>query len=407
MANRIAFLSRLPPLSMFSKIYGIEYLSQRGFEVFFLDVSSLLDGLNAQHLYQDQEPLNGCETIVISRLDELDAFVKDGFGSTIFIDFLSGLNEFNLDTGQVFKILKKYNAKYYVVSNGSIPSAYQDDHDYLDFGLRVFFKIKKALKTPRLLVGFFIRKLIVQLIKLSILYQKPHRIFTVENSPIAIAYLKKYGMNPSVIIPINSRDYDTCLEYMKEAGQVVASAEVCVFLDEDHTNHPDYSVFGITPLNEAEYTSSMNHFFDCVEKKTGLSVVIAAHPKSRFSAENHPYGNRTFTQGNTVQLVAKSKMVIAHSSTSISYPVLFCKPIVLAVTSEMKNRIDMINAVKAFASELGVIPIDVDSADEVSAFEFEFERHIDYKNYLHRYVMNKEPINKLTWEIVADAVLKD
>ena len=268
-------------------------------------------------------------------------------------------------------------------------------------------RVKKALKNPKLLVAFFTRKLIVQLIKLSILYQKPHRIFTVENSPIVIAYLKKYGMSPSTIIPINSRDYDTCLEYMKEAGQVVASAEVCVFLDEDHTNHPDYSVFGITPLNEAEYTSSMNHFFDCVEKKTGLSVVIAAHPKSRFSAENHPYGNRTFTQGNTVQLVAKSKMVIAHSSTSISYPVLFCKPIVLAVTSEMKSRIDMINAVKAFATELGLIPIDVNSADEVSAFEIEFEKHIDYKNYLHKYVMNKEPINKLTWEIVADAVLKD
>lgn len=76
-----------------------------------------------------------------------------------------------------------------------------------------------------------------------------------------MSYLKKYGMSPSAITPINSRDYDTYLEYMRETAQVVTSAEICVFLDEDHTNHPDYSVFGIAPLNEAKYISSMNHFF--------------------------------------------------------------------------------------------------------------------------------------------------
>lgn len=404
MANRIAFLSRLPPSAMLSKLFGTEYLSQSGFDLFFLDLSGLVDGLDEQHLYQEQEPLNSYKTIVIRRIDELEAFVKEGLGSTIFIDYVAGLAEFNLNTGQVFKILKKYNAKYYIVSNGSIPSDHQDAND---LALGFLLKVKKALKKPRLLVDFFTRKLIVQLIKLNIFYQKPYRVFGIKNSPIVMSYLKKYGMSPSAIMPINSRDYDTYLEYMRETAQVVTSAEICVFLDEDHTNHPDYSVFGITPLNEAEYTSSMNHFFDCVEKKTGLSVVIAAHPKSRFSAENHPYGNRTFTQGNTVQLVAKSKMVIAHSSTSISYPVLFCKPIVLAVTSEMKSRIDMIKAVKAFASELGLIPIDVDCADEVSVFEIELERHIDYKSYLHRYVKNMEPVNKILCEIVADVARKD
>ena len=151
----------------------------------------------------------------------------------------------------------------------------------------------------------------------------------------------------------------------------------------------------------------MNHFFDCVEKKTGLSVVIAAHPKSRFSAEDHPYGERAFIQGNTVQLVAKSKMIIAHSSTSISFPVLFCKPIVLAITSEMKNRIVMMTAVKAFAEALKVTPVDVDSPNELSKFDIEVESHSDYKDYLHKYVKNKVPINKLTWEIVADAALND
>jgi hypothetical protein len=167
MSNRIAFLSRLPPLPMFSKIFGIDYLSQRGFDVFFLDLSGLVDGLDEQHLYQEQEPLNSCKTIVIRRIDELEAFVKEGFGSTIFIDYVAGLAEFNLNTGQVFKVLKKYNAKYYIISNGSIPSDHQDAND---LALGFLLKVKKALKKPRLLFDFCTRKLIVQLIKLSIFY---------------------------------------------------------------------------------------------------------------------------------------------------------------------------------------------------------------------------------------------
>ena len=42
MTNRVAFLSRLPPLAIFAKVFGIEYLSKSGFEVVFVDVSFLL-----------------------------------------------------------------------------------------------------------------------------------------------------------------------------------------------------------------------------------------------------------------------------------------------------------------------------------------------------------------------------
>tara|TARA_B100000767_G_scaffold195228_1_gene182277 strand:+ start:25595 stop:26809 length:1215 start_codon:yes stop_codon:yes gene_type:complete len=404
MAKRIAFLSRLPAHKIFSKTFGIDYLSQNGFEVIFLDVSYLIDGMKGQHLYPDQAPLANCKTIVVRRFVELDVFVKESADSTVFIDFVAGLSEFNLNTGRVFKILKKYNAKYYVISNGDIPSFHYRAHSSKSSFL---LKIKKAVKKPRLLFNLFTRKLIVYLTKLSVFYQKPHRVFGMQESPAVIAYLRKYGMNTSTITPINTRDYDTYLEYLKDTAQVVTSTETCVFLDDGHTHHPDFSRFDITPLNEVEYMSSMNHFFDSVEEKTGLSVIIAGHPSSRFSAGNHPYGDRAFIQGNTVKLVAESKLVIAHSSTSISFPVLFCKPIVLVVTSEMKNRKVMMTPVKAFAESLRLTPVDVDSADEVRALDIDIEGHCHYRKYLYKYVKNKEPISKLTWEIVAASVLKD
>ena len=54
MAKRIAFLSRVPALEQHSKTYGIDYLSQNGFEVVFLDVSYLVDGMKGQNLHPDQ-----------------------------------------------------------------------------------------------------------------------------------------------------------------------------------------------------------------------------------------------------------------------------------------------------------------------------------------------------------------
>lgn len=403
MTKRIAILSRLPALEMLSKNFGIDYLSQNGFKVIFLDVSYLIDGMKGQNLYPDQAPLATCETIVIKRFVELEVFVKKSADNTVFIDFVAGLSEFNLKTGQIFKILKKYNAKYYVISDGDIPAFHYRNHSS---DSSFFLKIKKAVKKPGLVFNLFTRKLIVFLIKSSVLYQKPHRVFGMQDSPIVIAYLKRYGVNTSAIIPINSRDYDTYLEYTRDTTQIVTSTETCVFLDDGIPNHPDFALFDISPLNEVEYISSMNHFFDCVEEKTGLSVVIAGHPKTRFSSASHPFGDRTFTRGNTVQLVAKSKMVIAHTSTSISFPVLFCKPIVLVTTSEMENHTIMTH-VKAFAEALRITPIDVNSADEVRAFDIDLEGHYHYRKYLYKYVKNKEPITQLTWEIVASAARKD
>jgi hypothetical protein len=404
MAKRIAFLSRLPALEIFSKTFGIDYLSQNGFEVIFLDVSYLIDGMKGQNLYPDQASLANCETIVVRRLVELDVFVKESADNTVFIDFVGALFEFNLTVGQVYKIFKKYNVKYYIISNADNPIFHYKANSFTS---KFLSKIKKILIKPSLLFEFFTRKLIILSIKLNILYQKPHRIFGMKDSPVVIDCIRRYEMSTSAITPINSRDYDTYLEYMRDTTQVVTSTETCVFLDDGITNHPDFPLFDITPLNEVEYMSSMNHFFDCVEEKTGLSVVIAGHPKTRFSAGNHPFGDRTFTHGNTVQLVAKSKMVIAHSSSSISFPVLFGKPIVLVTTSEIKNRTVMVTPIKAFAEALRLTPVDVDSADAVRAFDIDIEGHCDYKGYLHRYVKNKEPLNKITWEIVANAVCED
>ncbi len=397
-------MSRLPLLSQFAESYGIDFFIQREFEVTFLDLSFLIDGPKARKLYNDELKIPGCEILVIRSNGELDDFVKECSGTTIFIDFVGGLSEYDLTIGHIFRILKKYKAKYYLISNGDQPIP-----NKIEYGLNSssWQKIKKVLKKPKLMFTFITRKIIVKLIKLDLLYQRPHRIFGIKESSSLGRYLEKYRINSYAFIPINSRDYDTYLEYKRARGHSLQTTETCVFIDQDNTNHPDFFLLGIPPLNANSYISSMNLLFDHIEKKTGLSVVIAAHPKSRFSSENHPYGTRLFLKGKTIDLIAKSRMAVTHASTSISFPVLFCKPIVLVVTDEMKKRSDMIATVNAFANELDLSYMDVDSPDEVDAFKIDLDIQPKYEKYLYAYVKNKEPINKLTWEIVAEAVLQD
>jgi len=406
MAKRIAFLSRLMPYEMFSKSLGIDYLSRNEFEVTFLDLSYLIDYKIAKNLYKGKSKLTGCQIIVIHTHGELDNFVKKNSINTIFIDFVAGLSEYDLTIGRIFRIFKKYNAKYYVVSNADIPNGHRELHELFSIAW-IWLNIKKGLTSPRKIFELLTRKIIVQLIKLEILYPKPHRIFGIKRSPSLVSYIEKYRITDSTFIPINSRDYDTYLEYTRVSGPSIESENICVFLDEDHTNHPDFFLFGIPPLDADKYISSMNLFFDHIECITGLSVVIAAHPKSNFSQETHPFGDRLFIKGNTVDLIAKSKIAIATHSTSISFPVLFSKPIILVVTAEIKSRVGMIATVKAFARELDLIYINVDSSNEVDALKIKLDYQPKYKNFLYTYIKNEEPINELTWEIVAKTILQE
>jgi hypothetical protein len=83
-------------------------------------------------------------------------------------------------------------------------------------------------------------------------------------------------------------------------------------------------------------------------------------------------------------------MVIAHSSTSISYPVLFNKPLVLVFNNVMKSRIGMVDTVRAFAKDLDLIPIDVDNAIEANEFSLDLDSRQKYEDYLYKYVFSAE-----------------
>ena len=107
--------------------------------------------------------------------------------------------------------------------------------------------------------------------------------------------------------------------------------DTAVFLDQELISKggsvEDYTI------SLEEYNKLLNNFFDMLEKKTNLEVVIALHPRNK----ENLFLKRKCYQNKTCELVRKSNIVIAHYSTAISFAVLFYKPILFLTCNGFKG----------------------------------------------------------------------
>src|SRR5690606_16034895 len=93
-----------------------------------------------------------------------------------------------------------------------------------------------------------------------------------------------------------------------------------VFLDIMLVDHPDSQRIGNNAVVPRElYFSQLNRFFDQVEKKTGLPVVIASHPKADYTTE---FEHRLCIKNKTAELSIGAELILTHGSLSISYALL-------------------------------------------------------------------------------------
>lgn len=107
--------------------------------------------------------------------------------------------------------------------------------------------------------------------------------------------------------------------------------QYAVFLDNMLPHHPDFARINEQTFEYASYFRRLNSLFDHVEQKTGLQVVIAAHPKSDYKQE---FNGRPVIKYKTNELVKGSALVMAHQSNSIYFAVLNNKPLLLVYSDE-------------------------------------------------------------------------
>jgi len=287
------------------KRFSISYLQQH-FDVKVVDLSGWMKRKVA-HL-EVSYPFDGHYQITHWKgcKNFIKLIPKSGY---LVIDCLSN----NIKSVWLRRKLYFLGARFIILRLGLLPT-YKTQ-----FSIKLYFKtLLSPQKYLRFIYHSFLRHLMPRIniamiggrVALSMLKAIPHKIFA------------------------HSFDYDVYLNKQYSFNNL--NVTYAVFLDEDMINHPDYIYCDLPcPATAKEYYTSLATFFDYLEEKFKLKIIIATHPRSKLDDKDTPFNGRLCIQGKTAELIKGSLFVISHISTAKSYAILWKKPIVFITTDEL------------------------------------------------------------------------
>ncbi|MDE2223586.1 MAG: hypothetical protein KGK03_11010, partial [Candidatus Omnitrophica bacterium] len=184
--------------------------------------------------------------------------------------------------------------------------------------------------------------------------------------------------------------------------------KICIFIDDAQIFSYDYDVLRMKKMDGQRYLDKMNSLFNRIEKETGLDIVIAAHPASRYEEYPGAFKGRKIIKGKTIELVAKCRLVIEHSSTAISYAIFFNKPVLFVKTDDMvKAKRDIF--IDAMANALGLVPLNLDDPRQMQDLSERINdgANAKFSDYKHKYLVTPGIENRNSWDIVAEELKKE
>lgn len=305
-----------------------------------------------------------------------------------YIDLLVGVNLTNL---LIRKMLNKHNAQRVKLFIGELPSC-EKSHGAMA-------KLKRAIMR-----GGLLNKLVTYIIaNYVIIYFEPKIDLAVFSGEVC---LKRYQFLPQNIIWAHSIDYQIYLDSLESVDTAEDGRSYAIFLDQNGPAHPDYAYHGNKPpVTKDCYYPAMNDFFDKFEKITGIEVIVAGHPRSSLAEANN-WPGKQFVLRKTPELVKDAKIVFAHYSTAISFPVLYRKPIIQLTTNEYLSSYRK-DRFKAFANRLKLPVLNVDSYDSSELLKFQNlevrkEQLEMYEKYELDYLKSHFTEAKNMWKIVSE-----
>lgn len=177
-------------------------------------------------------------------------------------------------------------------------------------------------------------------------------------------YVIRSGCKFPADLYINHPDWEQYMAVRDEVSE--PQKPYAVFLDEYFPLHPDLRYFlGQDGSGAVEYQRSMNRFFEQVEQRYGVEVVIAAHPKSDYDEQT--FQGRRIVKYQTVSLVRDSSLVLMHSSAAFSFAVMFDKPLTLLTTRGYRHSRHQYQHLERLSRMSGLRIVDVDGDVDWSA----------------------------------------
>lgn len=206
----------------------------------------------------------------------------------------------------------------------------------------------------------------------------------------------------------HSFDYDVFLQ-KQMLVEHINKDQYIVFLDQDLARHSDFDFDQVKhPVSEENYYHELDMFFTKIEKKLGIKVIFAAHPRADYSCRRHILNGRDFYQGITPQLIKNSSLVLLHDTTSISFAVLWYKPMVFLTTKELQKSIlssSIQNVAKIFNQE----PLNISDSklDEINIENWRYVDKILYDKYKNCYIKTANSPELFNWQLLVDFINKE
>jgi hypothetical protein len=326
-------------------------------------------------------------------------FLNNKYKKIFIINFLINDSFFAL---KIYSFLKEYQIKRMDILNPGLPN-YSFEKKILSLREDYFYKLRNL---------FFRYDYVIQNFK--ILIKKYTINFLIKNfdyfkSDYMLKAGKKYlNINNNLftkVISGVSYDYSRYLRKYK-FKKVTNLNNYAVFLAAPGPKNPNDSLFWKTKMADtpADYYNALNNFFLDIERIYKTKIIIALHPKSPRNKRIKELGGRFGYYNKTLELVKNSKFVINFASTSISYALLFKKPIFFIYTEAQKNKTPgEVKFIKFLQRLVGGKLINIDKYLEN---DLEPINQVDlkkYQEYINNYIAfkrHKKPNYQIIYELI-------
>ena len=286
---------------------------------------------------------------------------------------------------------------------------------------RRFFRKKKCI-TIDYYLGYVPEQKLISLRKIYGLFKSPKKtIDKVANFIKRFTYIKtavkdivvfgglyKYNtIKAQHKIKAHATDYDIYLKLKN--NYPVKKEPYVVFLDEDYVWHPDQRVFQklSNEMKPETYYEKLSMFFKKFESETKLKVKFAAHPKLDTKKINNKIYNFDIIQGKTSELVKNCTAVLMHGSTSVSFAILFEKPVCYLYFKKFDD-FEMGDRIKTIKNIIGGELINIeDNNKKINVNELFNINKLKYNQYIDTYIKFPGSPNKELVDILIDFLDKN
>lgn len=376
--RRLVFVYYLPLDASLERLYAVDHLAAAGIPVEWWDLSAAYGMGSAV-----RAPL---ARAFVRRVDSLAAFRGEAAAAARDGAAFVAVFPYEPRTIGAYRTLTATGAPLYYYAVGMQPTPEGSLARRAGGQLDYLFRPKKLLNFLGRRAGAMLRRAG---------FVKPYDAVFAAGEAAAGAYPARR------VVAVNHPDYDERLASGPRPSPV--AGRYAVFLDENMAGHPDLAVLGVAPIDAGRYHAALDAFFTALERRHGLRVVVAAHPKSEYRGD--PFRGRVVLKGATRALVDGCEFAVTTFSSSLGYAVLARKPLVFFTTDEIATRYATIQLdvfPPLFARTLGRECLNLDRPEQSSRVEVPPVDEALYDAYKYRYLVSRASEGRASREVCAE-----